>query len=151
MLLGPDGLEFCSGMAECACKPVFPGSQDVRLFVQIVLGKFTFDAVVDTGGSFLVLDPEIVSGAGLDLGGGLEERKLSIRGYVWRGNLYRLAVEFLAVEGIGLQKELTVFVPTVEDGQIWPLPSFLGWHGCLERIRFAVDPVKEQFFFGDAG
>jgi hypothetical protein len=28
------------------------------------------------------------------------------------------------------------------------LPTYLGWHGCLERLCFAVDPIREQFFFG---
>ena len=28
------------------------------------------------------------------------------------------------------------------------LPSFLGLMGCLERMRFAVDPLDNTFYFG---
>jgi hypothetical protein len=32
----------------------------------------------------------------------------------------------------------------------WPGPLVLGWKGCLERLRFALDPTPEEewFYFG---
>jgi hypothetical protein len=31
------------------------------------------------------------------------------------------------------------------------MPSILGFYGCLERIRMAIDPVTETFYFGSTG
>ena len=47
--------------------------------------------------------------------------------------------------------EATAFVPELEHGETWPLPSYLGGQGCLDRIRFAVDPGDEVVYFGAAG
>lgn len=33
----------------------------------------------------------------------------------------------------------------------WLGPNVLGWKGCLERLRFAVDPGDESFFVGRLG
>ena len=30
------------------------------------------------------------------------------------------------------------------------LPSILGLHSCLERVRFAFDPATDTFYFGPA-
>jgi hypothetical protein len=30
----------------------------------------------------------------------------------------------------------------------WLAPTFLGYMGLLERIRFAIDPQANQFYFG---
>jgi hypothetical protein len=30
----------------------------------------------------------------------------------------------------------------------WPGPMVVGWKGGLERVRFAVDPSEERFYFG---
>lgn len=44
--------------------------------------------------------------------------------------------------------DVTAFVPHLTPGENWPFPTFLGWHCCLERIRFAIDPAEEKFYFG---
>ena len=31
----------------------------------------------------------------------------------------------------------------------WPGPSVIGWRGCLERMRFALDPGEEAFYFSE--
>ena len=31
----------------------------------------------------------------------------------------------------------------------WPGPNVLGWKGCLERMRFALDPSDESFYFAE--
>jgi hypothetical protein len=46
-----------------------------------------------------------------------------------------------AREGDEIVLDATVFVPEVEEGE-GNLPSLLGWQGCLERLRFAIDPSK---------
>ena len=57
----------------------------------------------------------------------------------------------LATAGESLTFEATAFVPELDHGETWPLPSYLGWQGCLDRIRFAIDPVDEVVYFGAAG
>jgi hypothetical protein len=32
----------------------------------------------------------------------------------------------------------------------WPGPPILGWRGCLERFRFAIDPMDNWFYFAKA-
>ncbi len=45
--------------------------------------------------------------------------------------------------------EAPVFVPNLGElrGELASL-SFLGLAGCLESIRFAIDPKDETFYFG---
>ena len=62
---------------------------------------------------------------------------------VFRGQLYRGLITLLADEGSPLDVEATVFV--TPD---WPGPNFLGYQGLLQRIRFAVDPESNRFYFG---
>jgi hypothetical protein len=38
--------------------------------------------------------------------------------------------------------------PDSKPGLLWDLPNFLGLSGFLERIRFAVDPGSNLFYFG---
>ena len=52
-------------------------------------------------------------------------------------------VEFLATEGDNVVVEATWFIS--ED---WPGPAVIGWKGCLERFRFALDPSDDSFYFG---
>jgi hypothetical protein len=49
----------------------------------------------------------------------------------------------LADTGEPLDVPATVFV--TPD---WPGPNFLGYQGLLQRIRFAVDPESNRFYFG---
>jgi hypothetical protein len=53
-----------------------------------------------------------------------------------------IPVEFEADEGSPLNVEATWFVA---DG--WPGPVVIGWKGCLERLRLALDPDQDTFYF----
>lgn len=68
---------------------------------------------------------------------------LSTRLGVVRGALYRGVVTIPADEGDSLDVEATVFV-----SPDWQGPSFVGYQGLLQRIRFAVDPEMNLFYFG---
>ncbi|HEY3569200.1 MAG TPA: hypothetical protein VGP73_14815 [Thermoanaerobaculia bacterium] len=62
----------------------------------------------------------------------------------FRGDLYRGPLFFEAREGEPLDVEATVFVSSD-----WPPGmNFLGYEGLLQRIRFAVDPEVNLFYFG---
>ncbi|MBI3732481.1 MAG: hypothetical protein HY259_03370 [Chloroflexi bacterium] len=72
-----------------------------------------------------------------------------IRGIWYSGRLYLLNLTLLAIEGYSLELSATAFVPDSEWAESWGhLPSFLGLPGCLERLRFAVDPSTDTFYFG---
>jgi hypothetical protein len=68
---------------------------------------------------------------------------LSTRLGVFQGTLYRGQVTLPADEGESLDLDATVFV--CPD---WPGPNFLGYQGLLQRVRFAVDPESNTFYFG---
>jgi hypothetical protein len=61
-----------------------------------------------------------------------------------RGEWIRVPLILLASEGDELPVEATWFVSAD-----WPGPLVIGWKGCLERLRFALDPGHESFYFGD--
>ena len=77
----------------------------------------------------------------------LEKMTMLIRGMRLEGGLIRLGITLEADEGENLTVEATAFVPDVEE--YWgDFPAFLGLTGFLERIRFAVDPNTDTFYFG---
>jgi hypothetical protein len=67
-----------------------------------------------------------------------------------RGTLHRLTLTLLAEEGEDVQIDTTAFVPDTSYEGVPALPSILGLHGCLERVRFACDPHTDTFYFGPA-
>jgi hypothetical protein len=60
-----------------------------------------------------------------------------------KGSLYRIPVALPADEGQPLEAEATVFL-----SPDWRGPNFIGYQGLLQRIRFAVDPEVNLFYFG---
>jgi hypothetical protein len=72
-----------------------------------------------------------------------EKVALSTRFGLLRGSLYRVPVRLPADEGDPLDLEATVFFSPE-----WRGPSFVGYEGLLQRIRFAVDPEENLFYFG---
>jgi hypothetical protein len=105
-------------------------------------------AIVDTGGLWCILDPREAELVGLDPAHGDQFRNFIIRGARYDGYIYRIAISIDADEGKHLTAEGTIFVPRLYDDEEWVLPNFLGLRGFLERIRFAVDPVTNSFYFG---
>ncbi|OGO28152.1 MAG: hypothetical protein A2W33_03970 [Chloroflexi bacterium RBG_16_52_11] len=71
------------------------------------------------------------------------------RGDKFYGNLFRVDVLLPAFEGISQQFQATVFVPNPDEEAKWgDRPTFLGMQSCLERVRFAIDPSGNRFYFG---
>ncbi len=63
------------------------------------------------------------------------------------GSITRINMTLIATFGEDLVVPATVFVPDSED--MWgDFPAFIGLGGFLERIRFAVDPSDDLFYFG---
>ncbi len=147
-LLFTDGQPFTSGAAPYIDHHPSDPSHLLRLVVQIqVLDQATV-AAIDTGGAYLILDPEYVDYSLDTLGEAVEPARLQIRGVAYDGALYRLPIMILAQEGQSLEVEVTAFVPSLGPEEPWPLPMMMGLKGCLEFFRFAVDPAANMWFFG---
>jgi hypothetical protein len=79
----------------------------------------------------------------------IESIPYRVRGVEMRGNIYRVNIVFLADEGDDITIDATVFVPDEEWQNSWgEHPGYIGLTGCLERMRFAVDPENDRFYFG---
>jgi hypothetical protein len=70
--------------------------------------------------------------------------RLHTRFGVIEGQLVRTELGFHADEGAIVDVEATWFIS--DD---WLGPPVIGWKGCLERIRFALDPGDESFYFAE--
>jgi hypothetical protein len=110
----------------------------------------TTTAFVDTGSPFVVCKPEIAEALGLVPEDGVSVNRLKLRESLLDGSLHRIEVTLLAEIGQSLSVEATVFVPHLQSYQEWgDFPAVLGLTGFLERIRYAVDPGSDSFYFGE--
>jgi hypothetical protein len=99
-------------------------------------------AQVDTGSAWPVLNCDVARGLGV-LDGDGDPAAMSTRLGRFAGRLERLRVSLLADEGESVEFEATFFV-----SRDWLGPTFLGYSGFLDRIRTAIDPSSNSFFFG---
>jgi len=148
MLLFQDGEPFATGVQPCLFRPATASDASKRLLIEVeIQGQRTL-AMVDTGAPYVICDPSIARRIGVDPEAALIKTRLFIRGYWVNGGIHRLDVTLRAAEGEQLTISTTAFVPDLENDQ-WPgLPCVIGLEGCLEWIRFAVDTVNNNFYFG---
>jgi hypothetical protein len=99
--------------------------------------------VVDTAASWCIFEREVGISVALGLILIRGRAILSTRLGVLQGALYRGQVTLPADEGESLDVDATIFV-----SPDWPGPNFLGYQGLFQRIRFAVDPESNTFYFG---
>ena len=105
-------------------------------------------AFVDTGGVYLICSPEIADSLALSPDEGLAAPRMLFRGAYLAGMLHRVDLTIPATHGETLTVEATAFVPEQTTTDWQSFPCVLGLQGCLERLRFAVDPVNDTIFFG---
>jgi len=131
--------------------PGRPTGERLVLYIALATGLYPF--VVDTGAPWSVLNPEIAE----SLGGNLERdvclgkgERIRIQGAEFEGWLCKTRVTLRSeCDGMDLDlSDVTVFVPTLDEGQPWPYPNFLGMRTFLNHIRYAVDPRENAFYFG---
>jgi hypothetical protein len=126
--------------------PYFPdylvGDHRLLVAVVCVIAEFPnpVHALLDTGSSWCVLDREVA--AVLGCSGEPAEEWISTRFGTLGGRLYRLPLLFVPRDGDEVRIEATWFVS--DD---WPGPAVIGWKGGLERIRHALDPTRDHFYF----
>lgn len=130
----------------------YPGDEgNARIVLSVSIERrISTQAIVDTGAPWCILDPELAREVGVsDDGGYTPATRLSIRGFSYTGSLHAMSIGLRDErEGDDLEIPATVFVPTIRPGETWRHPNFLGLTGLLDRIRFAVDPAENAFYFG---
>lgn len=144
LTLTSDGSAFATGRMRFLDED--PGSPEKshKIYVKIEprdFGSFVL-AQLDTGAAWSILDSQVAEELALFDGQG-QPATIETRFGLMRGSLERTNISILADEGDSIEFEATVFV-----SREWPAGSFLGYAGLLERVRFAVDPQKNFFYFG---
>lgn len=118
-----------------------------RLFAAIScrIGQlpFRFEGLLDTGSEWCVMRADVARRFRPPLPGAEATVMLTRFGSIV-GHVQRVPITFPALEGEELTVDATWFV-----SEEWPGPMVIGWKGCLERIRFALDPSDESFYFGE--
>jgi len=148
MLYYEDRHLFSTGMVTYQYRPVREGDDTPRIILPVQIGEQLTSAFVDTGGAYFVCDPNLVDELQIDPQEAIGTAAIRIRGVRYDGRLHRLPVTLQAEVGHPLSVDATVFIPQLTPGQSWDLSSVIGLTGFLERIRFAVDPVEDRFYFG---
>jgi hypothetical protein len=100
----------------------------------------TFQALLDTAAQWCVLPSSVAQELGYD--GDEADVLLSTRLGDFAGRLEQIPVSLEAREGVSLEIEATWLVTDQWEG-----PAVIGWKGCLERMRFALDPFTDDFYF----
>jgi hypothetical protein len=118
-----------------------------RIVIAIGIGAVSTAAAVDTGGAFLILDPELAGEMPSEFDP-VERHKVYFRGSELWGTLSRCWITLMATAGSSHSVQVTAFIPDWDGVQPWLHPSMLGLSGCLEAFRFAVDPQTNSFYFG---
>ena len=144
-----NGQAFAPGEASYDYRPATSGETTSRVFIEVTINGITTDAMVDTGGVYFLCQPHIAHRLQLEEAEATSgPLSILIRGIQVQGRLYRLLLTIPAESGETLDLQVTAFVPE-EDEENWgDFPCILGFHGCLERARFAIDPGTYTFYFG---
>jgi len=100
-------------------------------------------ALLDTGSHYCILNRELVSLVSSRLTESIGQFKVRTAYGLLQGDLYTHRITLLADAGESLDFESTLFI-----APDWAGPNFLGYVGALDRVRFAVDPRVNRFYFG---
>lgn len=142
-----NGEPFATGAIRYDYRPATERETTNRMILAIDIEGYITEAVVDTGAPYPVIAPRVARQVGLDRVTPLEREVMLIRGIRMEGGIVRLNMTLPADLGEDLTVDATAFIPDREE--YWGnFPSFIGQIGFLERIRYAVDPAKDTFYFG---
>ena len=133
-------------------RPATPQENTPQVVLEIAIEGIVAEAIVDTGGVYLLCHPRLARQLDMDASQAVSPViELLFRGAFLQGRLHRMSLTLLAEVGENLGFEATAFVPEQDEEGWSDMPSILGFYGCLERIRMAIDPVTETFYFGSTG
>ncbi len=122
-----------------------------RITLNIEIEGFSTMAILDTAAPYSICEREIAEQIGFDPAEAIETTTIDMWAGEIRGTIYRANLALLADEGETVFLDTPVVVPEPKENQEFAPgfpPSFLGLIGCLQSIRFAVDPFSETFYFG---
>jgi hypothetical protein len=132
-------------------KDYYPDEEnDARIVLPVrVAGHIAAHAIMDSGAPWCVFNPSLARMAVPSS----EFRypathRLLIRGIWYWGLLFRIGLTLKAEEGEDFEVDATVFVASLRPNESWPHPNFIGLDGFLNRIRYAIDPAENAFYFG---
>ena len=145
-----DGTQpFATGSSLYSYQPATEHETTPRIILRVAIERFNTTASIDTGSPYVIIDPSITEALSIDNQTGIPQNNIWLRKDRLDGYLHRLTILFLADEGVNVSVEATVFVPELKPHQKWgEFPSIIGLNSCLERLRFAVDPADDKFYFG---
>lgn len=145
----PNDEPFATGLADCQLGPANEHDHSTRILIAVRIGPVQTTAIVDTAAPYAICAPGIASLIPPSTLERIEPFTMSTQFGDFKGALYRMPITFPATEGDDLEVDATVFVPNSSVG--WPdRPSYIGLTGCLERMRFALDPMANLIYFGPA-
>lgn len=123
-----------------------------HIIVPVRIGGLLTQAIVDTGASWCIFDPEIIRQIGFQEAEwyDADQTMLPIRGQYMSGKLLNLPVSLIAEYGASLEINATIFVPEWNPEVSWPNPNFVGLDGLLNAMKYAVDSTEKMFYFGVA-
>ena len=105
--------------------------------------RASFFALLDTGAHYCILHQHVVDLVQGQLTDHLGETVVRTAHGPVGGELYILRIELIADVGEHLDIDAVAFI-----SPSWQAPSFIGYTGMLDRLRFAIDPQINRFFFG---
>ena len=146
-MLELDGLLFTQGRARYADRHPERPEPSAKIYVRVRFAQSSYAvlAQLDTGAAWSVLPPDIARDVQVEIDSGLPEQ-MSTRWGVISGFLVRVPFTLPADEGLSFVSMGTFFIS--ED---WPEgQTFLGYSGLLDSIRFALDPQRNDFYFGSS-
>jgi len=148
-MLYRDGRLFCIGMQRYV-ETIPARTSSPGIVLQVTVGWTPAAqleaAIFDTGASWTILNRDLARRLDLlDVEGELT-LPLSTRLGRFEGHLMRVPFVFPATEGM----DLALVAPCLVCPE-WYAPTFLGYQGLMDRLRFAVDPADNSFHFGVVG
>lgn len=124
--------------------------RNTRIVISIVVGDgLATTTIVDTGALWCIIGPEEATAIDDKYLEPVREDRIVVRGSSYHGTVFHIPIT-LYTEHIGtnITIEASVFVPTLPPNVEWKHPNFIGLDGFLHRLRFAIDPADNKFYFG---
>ena len=134
------------------CAPFYPDFETdaghvllVAVSCRIGPEQVEVDALLDCAAEWSVLNRGIAESLGLFEYAGELELTLSTRHGPVDGTLVPSALTYVAAEGDDVTIDARWFV-----SEHWYGPTVIGWRGCLNLIRFALNPDEDRLYFAAA-
>jgi hypothetical protein len=139
-----DGEPFTSGRSKFFDHHPRFMEPTAKVFVKVELPGYVgpLMAQVDTGAAYSTIETDVARALELFRREGHLARVSSRLGTI-SGKLIRHPLTLMADAGRSLDLEVTFFV-----SQDWRGPTVLGYTGCLDHMRIALDSSPNMFYFG---